>query len=58
MNKQQSPTYNTESYIQYPTINHNGREYIIKKRMYVCVTEPLFCTVEFFFFNLAELSLS
>ena len=48
MNKQQSPAYNTESYIQYPMINQDRREYIIKKRMYVCVTEPLFCTAEFF----------
>ena len=28
--------YSTENYIQYPVINHNGKEYI-KKRKYVYV---------------------
>ena len=28
--------YSTGNYIQYPIINHNGKEYI-KKRMYMCV---------------------
>ena len=27
--------YSTENYIQYPMINHNGKEY--KKRMYIYV---------------------
>ena len=27
--------YSTENYIQYPMINHNGKEY--KKRMHICV---------------------
>ena len=27
MNKQQGPLHNTENYIQYPVINHNGKEY-------------------------------
>ena len=48
--------YSTGNYIQYPVINHNGKEY--KKRMCVCmyiyicvythiyVTESLCCTAE------------
>ena len=36
MDKQQGPMYSTENYIQYPMINHNGKEYE-KKRMYVYV---------------------
>ena len=36
--------YITENYIQYPMINHNGKEY--KKRMYICITESLCCTAE------------
>ena len=28
--------YSTENYIQYPMINHNGKEYF-KKRMYISV---------------------
>ena len=32
MDKQQGPTYSTGNYIQYPVINHNGKEYK-KKRM-------------------------
>ena len=31
--------YSTGNYIQYPVINHNGKEYI-------CITESLCCTVE------------
>ena len=27
MDKQQGPTVDTGSYIQYPGINHNGKEY-------------------------------
>ena len=27
--------YSTENYIQYPMINHNGKEYF--KRMYICI---------------------
>ena len=35
----------TGNYIQYPGINHSGKEY--KKRMYICViTESFSCTVE------------
>ena len=37
--------YNTENYIQYPMINHNGKIYF-KKRIYVCITELLCCTAE------------
>ena len=36
MDKQQGPTYSTGNYIQYPAINHNGKEYK-KKRMSICV---------------------
>ena len=36
MDKQQVLLYSTENDIQYPVINHNGKEYI-KKRMCVCV---------------------
>ena len=31
--------------IQYPVINRNGKEYL-KKNVYMCVTESLFCTAE------------
>ena len=37
--------YSTESCIQYPMINHNGKEYM-KKNVYICVTESLCCTEE------------
>ena len=36
--------YSTGNYIQYPGINHNGKEY--KKNIYICITESLCCTVE------------
>ena len=36
--------YNTGNYIQYPVINHNGKEY--EKRMSLCITESLRCTAE------------
>ena len=29
--------YSPENYIQYPRINHNGREY--KNNVYICITE-------------------
>ena len=32
--------YSTENYIQYPMINHNGKEYF-KKNVYICKTELL-----------------
>ena len=34
--------YNTENYLQYPVINHNGKEYVC-----IYVTESLCCTAEF-----------
>ena len=53
MDKQQDPTVqHTGNYIQYPVINHNGKEYR-KERVCVCVyiyntcintTESLCCT--------------
>ena len=30
--------------IQYPVINHNGKEY--KKNVYICMTESLCCTAD------------
>ena len=35
----------TENYIQYPMINHNGKEYL-KKNVHICITESLCCTAE------------
>ena len=35
----------TGNYIQYPVINHDGREYE-KECIYICITESLCCTVE------------
>ena len=34
--------YSTENYIQYPLINHNGKEY--EKTMCMYITESLSCT--------------
>ena len=36
--------YSTGSYIQYPMINHNGKEYILKRNVYICITESFCCT--------------
>ena len=33
--------YSTGNYIQYPVINHNGKEY--EKEIYICITELLYC---------------
>ena len=33
----------TGNSIQYPVINHNGKEY---KNVYICITESLCCTAE------------
>ena len=30
--------YSTGNYIQYPSVNHNGKEY---EKQYICVTESL-----------------
>ena len=38
--------YGTGNYIQYPVINHNGKEYL-KKNIYIRVTESLCCTAVF-----------
>ena len=35
--------YSTGNYIQYPVINHNGKEY---EKEYICITESLCCTAE------------
>ena len=35
----------TGNYIEYPAINHNGKEYE-KERVYICITESLHCTAE------------
>ena len=37
--------YSTGKYIQYPVINHNGKEYE-KEYTYICITESLYCTEE------------
>ena len=37
--------YSTENYIQYPVINHNGKEFL-KKKVYICTTESLCYTAE------------
>ena len=34
--------YSTGNDIQYPVINHNGKEY---EKEYICITESLCCTV-------------
>ena len=36
--------YSPENCIQYPMINHNEKN--IKKIIYICITESLFCTAE------------
>ena len=42
--------YSIENYIQYPVINHSGKEYekyiYLHIYMYIYQTESLFCTVE------------
>ena len=40
--------YSTGNYIQYPRINHNGKEYLKKEciYIYICITESLCCTAE------------
>ena len=35
--------YGTKNYVQYPMINHTGKEYL-EKNVYVCITESLWCT--------------
>ena len=35
--------YSSGSYIQYPLINHNRKEY---KKVYICITESLCCKAE------------
>ena len=37
--------YSTGKFIQYPVINHNGKEYE-KECMYICITESICCTAE------------
>ena len=36
--------YSTGNYIQYPVINHNGKN--MKKNVYICITESICCTAE------------
>ena len=45
--------YSTENYIQYPMINHNGKEYVcmcvcIYIYIYIYITESLCCTAEIY----------
>ena len=35
--------YNTENYIQYPMINHNGKEYLKKECIYVQLNHFAVC---------------
>ena len=35
--------YSTGEYIQYPVINHNGKEY---EKVCMCIIESLYCTAE------------
>jgi len=37
--------YSTGNYIEYPMINHNGKE-SFKKNIHKCITESLYCTAE------------
>ena len=37
--------YSTENYIEYPMINHTGKEYF-KKNIHKCITESLYCTAD------------
>ena len=37
--------YSTGNYIEYPKINHNGKEYF-KKNVHKYITESLYCTAE------------
>ena len=36
--------YSAGNYIQYPMINHSGKEY--KKDVYMCIIGSLWCTME------------
>ena len=42
--KQWGPTYSTENCIPYPVRNHNGKK--IWERIYICISELLWCTAE------------
>ena len=42
MDKQHVLLYSIGNYIQYPGINHNGKEYE-KKNVYIGITESLCC---------------
>ena len=37
--------YGTGNYIEYPEVNHNGKEYL-EKNVYICITESLCYTAE------------
>ena len=45
MTKNKVLLYSIGNYIQYPIINHNGKEYE-KEYVYLCVTESLCCIPE------------
>ena len=34
--------YSPGNYVQYPMINHNGKEYF--KNVYICISESICCT--------------
>ena len=44
MDKQQGPTVERRNYIQYPVINHSGKEH--EKNAFICITESLCCPAE------------
>ena len=44
MDKQQGPTVEHRNYIQYPVINHNGKDF--KKSVYMGITESFGYTAE------------
>ena len=51
IDKQPVLLYSTGNYIQYPVINHNGKEYekeyiYIHTHTYICRGESLCCTAE------------
>ena len=43
MDKQQGPTVEYRELLQFPVINHNGKE---NEKEYIYITEPFYCTAE------------
>ena len=38
--------YSTRDYIEYPVINHNGKEHKKNAYIYICISESLCCIAE------------